>query len=79
MNYRRALFLAELGKDAAPHLAVLRRVAPRLEHLLVVAELPTPTFAWLFDEPAPYAQDAATASARGLEGERRPEQPRASR
>lgn len=66
MSYRRAMFVAELGKGAAPHLAVLHRVAPRLEHLLVVAELPTPTFAWLFGEPAPYPQDAATASLEAL-------------
>ena len=48
MRYRRALFVAELGKDAAPALAVLRRVAPGLERLLVVVELPTRAFAWLF-------------------------------
>jgi len=64
VKYRRALFVAELGKDAAPHIAVLRRVAPQLEHLLVVAELPEPAFAWLFGERAP--DDAATASLEAL-------------
>lgn len=66
MKYRRALFVVELGKDAAPHLAVLRRVAPQLEHLLVVAELPTPAFAWLFGEPAPDPDDGTTASLEAL-------------
>lgn len=64
MKYRRALLIAELGKDATPHLAVLRRVAPRLEHLIVVAELPAPAFAWLFGERAP--DDAATESLEAL-------------
>jgi phosphatidylserine/phosphatidylglycerophosphate/cardiolipin synthase-like enzyme/nucleotide-binding universal stress UspA family protein len=53
MNYRRALLILELGTNAAPHLALLRRVAPRLEHLVVVGELPARAFAWLFGEGPP--------------------------
>ena len=66
MRYRRALLVLELGKDAAPHLAVLRRVAPELEHLVVVAELATPALAWLFGERAPDPDDGATASFEAL-------------
>lgn len=61
MRYRRALFVAGAGKDAAPDLAVLRRVAPRLEHLLVVAELATPAFGWLLGERSPEPDEAETA------------------
>lgn len=66
MRYRRALFVAELGKDAAPALAVLRRVAPGLERLLVVAELPTRAFAWLFGERAREPEDGATGGVAAL-------------
>ena len=66
MRYRRALFVAELGKDAAPALAVLRRVAPGLERLLVVAELPTRAFAWLFGERAREQEDGATGGVAAL-------------
>jgi phosphatidylserine/phosphatidylglycerophosphate/cardiolipin synthase-like enzyme len=64
MNYRRALLVLELGANAEPHLALLRRVAPRLEHLLVVGELPARAFAWLFDEGAP--DEGSKASLRAL-------------
>ena len=66
MRYRRALFVTALGGDVAPHVAVLRRVAPALEHLLVVAELPTPALAWLFGEPHPAPDDRTTASLEAL-------------
>lgn len=62
MRYRRALFVLGLGRDAAPQLAFLRRVAPELEHLLVVAELETPAFAWLLGE-RPQAPDEAALEA----------------
>ena len=47
MRYRRALFLVDLQEAAAPALAVLRRVAPVLTYLKVMAGLPVPSFAWL--------------------------------
>jgi phosphatidylserine/phosphatidylglycerophosphate/cardiolipin synthase-like enzyme len=49
MNYRRALLLVESGKEnsAGRAVAVLRRVAPRLERLLAMVLAPAPSFAWL--------------------------------
>lgn len=61
MNHRRALFVVELGNDPAPSLALLGRVAPRLEHLVIVAELSTAPFAWLLGERSRAPDEAAEA------------------
>ncbi len=52
MKYRRALLLTELDAGARPALSLLRRVAPELERILIVARLPSPTFASLLAESA---------------------------
>ncbi|MGA9522660.1 MAG: phosphatidylserine/phosphatidylglycerophosphate/cardiolipin synthase family protein, partial [Myxococcaceae bacterium] len=51
MRYRRALLLAEPGADARPALVALRRLAPELEHLVVVDRPPARTLiGWRIEE-----------------------------
>ncbi len=57
MNYRRALLLLEPGTPAGPATALIRRVAPRLERLLIIATLPVKHFSWFFDSHASHGQD----------------------
>ncbi len=66
MNYRRALFVVELGTDPVPHVSVLCRVAPALEHLRVFAELPTTPFGWLFGERDAIPEDETDAPLEAL-------------
>ncbi|MBE0547354.1 MAG: hypothetical protein IH627_06830, partial [Rubrivivax sp.] len=47
MKYRRPLLIVSLDGDARAALGTIRRVAPQAERLLVVACLPTRSFAWL--------------------------------
>lgn len=62
MSYRRALLVAEGAVAPPAQIATLRRVAPKLERLLVVAELPAPPSRWLLGERAPEV-DAEAAKA----------------
>lgn len=66
MSHLRALIVLELEKDPAPSLALLGQVAPRLEHLLVVAELSTAPFAWIFGERSLLPDEATTEVAPAL-------------
>ncbi len=66
MRYRRALLLTELGFDLGPALAALRRVAPRLEHLVVVVRLPAVDFAWFSGASAPAPEHPSLSSLVGL-------------
>ena len=64
MNYRRILVLAELGGDVGPVFAAIRRFAPGVERLTVVAQQPAPLFAWL---TAPAPPELNNAARRALE------------
>lgn len=66
MRYRRALFLSDPGKDPQAAFSVLRSVAPQLEHLLVIAPLSEPLFAWLSGERAPEREQEAATSLQEL-------------
>lgn len=65
MKYRRAVFLVEPGEDPAPAFGVLRRVAPQLERLLVLAPLPDSDSSWLGGEPAAERREATLQNLRG--------------
>ena len=62
MNYRHVLFIMELGEDTRAALALIRRVAPAAEILVVVAHVAERQFAWLADE-APGELNQATLAA----------------
>jgi cardiolipin synthase A/B len=62
MNYRRVLFITELGEDARLALALIRRVAPAAELLVVVARLPERQIAWLTDQAPGELNQAAFAA-----------------
>jgi cardiolipin synthase len=66
MNYRRVLFLTELRDDAGAALALIRRVAPAAELLVVVARLPEGQFAWLAAEAPGDLHQAAVGSLASL-------------
>ncbi|MGO8968154.1 MAG: phospholipase D-like domain-containing protein [Myxococcaceae bacterium] len=66
MNYRRVLFITELGKDARAAVAVIRRIAPAAELLVVVARLPEHQIAWLADEAPSDLNQAALAALNAL-------------
>lgn len=73
MRYRRALFLSDPAKPPGPALAVLGRVAPELEHLLVIEPRPAEILAWLSgerslqrDEGTSAAQERLHEAAKGL-------------
>jgi phosphatidylserine/phosphatidylglycerophosphate/cardiolipin synthase-like enzyme len=51
MNYRRVLLISELGTEPSVALGVLRRVAPEVEELHVVAHAPGPKFQWIAGDP----------------------------
>ncbi len=53
MRYRHALLWVELGQDAGLALAALRKVAPGLQRLVVVARLQGSSLAGLPQEPSP--------------------------
>lgn len=61
MRYRRALLLVDPGKPAGPALSLLRRVAPGLEHLLVIALSPMPAFAWFSGRRSPEPAEGDSA------------------
>ncbi len=62
MRYRRAVLLVDSGKDPGSAIAQIRRVAPRLEQLLVI--LPAPSSGWWWTRSEPSAEsDAATLAA----------------
>jgi phosphatidylserine/phosphatidylglycerophosphate/cardiolipin synthase-like enzyme len=54
--------LADLDADAGPALGVLKRLAPALEHVLVVVRLPVPFFAWLSGDASSGPDPATLAS-----------------
>lgn len=62
MNYRRVLLITELGGDERAAVALVRRVAPAAERLVVTAHLPLRQFAWFADEAPNDAGAAATSS-----------------
>lgn len=66
MSYRRALLVAEGAAAAPSQLATLRRVAPRLEFLLVVAELSGAPSRWLLGERPPDADAETTVAIAAL-------------
>lgn len=66
MNYRRALFVAERGKDAHHAISLLRVIAPELEHLLVLVPVPSSIFAPWAPEPSPEREDEAAATLEAL-------------
>ena len=62
MKYRRVLLVAELGADASAAVAMIRRVAPAAELLLVVAHMSERKFAWFSGEDPGDLNEAAIAS-----------------
>ncbi len=62
MNYRRVLFITGLGEDARAAVALIRRVAPAAELLVVVARLPERQIAWLADQAPGELNQAALAA-----------------
>ncbi len=65
MSYRRVLLIVELGGDAAPAAAAIRRLAPEAERLVVVAHAPGRDIA-LLSHDAPGDRDAAASSLEAL-------------
>ena len=65
MKFRRALLSLELDGDARAAVAELRRVAPALTRVLVVARLPTPSFSSLFGGGSTQPQDGPMNRASG--------------
>ncbi len=66
MNYRRVLLLLGLDADATEAIAVIRRVAPGAEQLLILAPVPEHHLAWLMgveEETAPLLQGIREAAA----------------
>jgi phosphatidylserine/phosphatidylglycerophosphate/cardiolipin synthase-like enzyme len=68
MNYRRVLFITGLGEDSRAAVALIRRVAPAAERLVVVALLPERQIAWLADEAPGELNQAALAALDALRG-----------
>jgi hypothetical protein len=62
MNYRRVLLITELGGDVSAAVALIRRVAPAAELLVVAAHLPLRQFAWFADQAPDDVGAAATSS-----------------
>ncbi|MFI5118975.1 MAG: phospholipase D-like domain-containing protein [Thermoanaerobaculia bacterium] len=60
MSYRRVLLIVELGADAAPAAAAIRRLAPEAERLVVVARAPGRDIA-LLSHDTPGDRDAAAS------------------
>jgi phosphatidylserine/phosphatidylglycerophosphate/cardiolipin synthase-like enzyme len=60
VSYRRVLLLVELGGDAAPAAAAIRRLAPEAERLVIVGRAPSRDIALLSHEASP---DRTTAAA----------------
>ncbi|MFI5167808.1 MAG: phosphatidylserine/phosphatidylglycerophosphate/cardiolipin synthase family protein [Thermoanaerobaculales bacterium] len=66
MNYRRVLLLTELGGDARLAVAMIRKVAPAAELLLVVAHVAKRKSAWFSDEAPGDLDEAVTVSVDAL-------------
>ena len=66
MNYRRVLFITELGVDARAAVALIRRVAPAAELLIVVVRLPERQIAWLADQAPGELNQASHAALESL-------------
>jgi phosphatidylserine/phosphatidylglycerophosphate/cardiolipin synthase-like enzyme len=66
MNYRRVLFISELGCDASVAVAMIRLVAPTAELLLLVAHVAKRKFAWFSGETPGDLNEAVTASVDAL-------------
>jgi len=64
VRFGRALLLLEAAADARPALSALRRVAPTLEHLLVLVQVPENSPGW-FDAEVPPATEQQAASSLG--------------
>lgn len=62
MNYRGVLLITELGGDVSADVALIRRVAPAAERLVVAAHLPLRQFAWFTAEAPGDVGAAATSS-----------------
>lgn len=60
MTYRRALLVTELEGHAEPSFCALGRVAPKLEHLVVVVRLPASTFSWFSHGSVPEPEQASS-------------------
>ncbi len=65
MSYRRVLLIVELGGDAAPAAAAIRRLAPEAERLIVVAHAPGREIA-LLSHGASGDRNAAASSLEAL-------------
>ena len=65
MSYRRVLLIVELGGDAAPAAAAIRRLAPEAERLVVVAHAPGRDIA-LLSHDASGGRNAAASSREAL-------------
>ena len=66
MNYRHVLLLQDLEADATPPIAVIRRVAPGAETLLIVAHVPEYQVGWVTgaaDQEAPLLKAVLRAGA----------------
>src|SRR5271157_968730 len=66
MKYRRVLFLTELGGDTGAAVAMIRKVAPAAELLLVVAHVAKRRFTWFSGEAPGDLDEAVTASVDAL-------------
>ena len=66
MNYRRVLFVSELGGDATVGVAMIRQVAPVAELLVVIARVGERKFAWFSGEAPGDLNEAVTASVDAL-------------
>ncbi|TAK19150.1 MAG: phosphatidylserine/phosphatidylglycerophosphate/cardiolipin synthase family protein [Myxococcaceae bacterium] len=62
MIFRRALLLLEPAADAGPALSALRRVAPTLEHLLVLVQAPASSPGWFDAEVSPTTEEEAASA-----------------
>ncbi|MGZ7031183.1 MAG: hypothetical protein ACXVIJ_04360, partial [Thermoanaerobaculia bacterium] len=62
MKYRRVLLITELGSDPRRLVAMIRRIAPTADLLIVVARLPARKFAWFSTEAPDDLKEAADAS-----------------
>ncbi|HUM12636.1 MAG TPA: phosphatidylserine/phosphatidylglycerophosphate/cardiolipin synthase family protein [Myxococcaceae bacterium] len=66
MNYRRVLFITELGVDPRAAVALVRRVAPAAQLLVVVVRLPERQIAWLADQAPGELNQASHAALESL-------------
>ena len=71
MNYRRLLVLTKVGSDPRPAFAALKRLVPSPERVTVVAQQPTPQFAWMALAAPPEYREATAAAVNALHSEAR--------